>query len=315
MSIYVPWLADAARLTGYPVVEVAGWQGRGHGGFRVVEGVVLHHTADGPGEYPSLRVVRDGRADLVGPLCNYGLGRSGTIYVVAAGVAWHAGASRWVGFTDLNDEFLGIEAESAGTRDDWTAEQHDAYPRLVAAALYYMRRGADRAAGHKEVCLPAGRKIDPAFWNLAQHRDIVAAMLADPLHRIPRGGALPTGPGPVTTGRSEDLEMNIPVTYYAVDEKNNPTVPDPAGPAFRASVPCEMGATSQVIARSFVKWTAKWGAASFRVVAWSATAPIAEAPSGQDWWELPAAARSFTVEGMRQHAGVQVGASMISIPH
>lgn len=198
MTIMVPWLADAARLTGYPVVEVAGWRTRGHGGFRAVEGVVLHHTADGPGEYPSLRVVRDGRADLAGPLCNYGLGRSGTIYVVAAGVAWHAGASRWAGFTDLNDEFLGIEAESKGTLDDWTPAQHDAYPRLVAAALYYMRRDASRAAGHKEVCLPAGRKIDPAFWDLTGHRATVAGMLADPVRRIPRGGATASPPAPRT---------------------------------------------------------------------------------------------------------------------
>ena len=190
-GIMVPWLADAGRLTGYPVVEVNGWRTRGHGGFRAVEGVVGHHTADGPGEYPSLNIVTKGRADLAGPLCNYGLARSGTIYVVAAGVAWHAGASAWAGFTDLNDEFLGIEAESAGTRDDWTLAQRDAYPRLVAAALFYMRRGPDRFGGHKEVCLPKGRKIDPAFWDLAAFRARVAVLLGDPLHRIPKGPPTP----------------------------------------------------------------------------------------------------------------------------
>ncbi|WP_433505402.1 N-acetylmuramoyl-L-alanine amidase [Pseudonocardia halophobica] len=144
MGVRATWLVDAARLTGYPVNEGAGWRGRGHGDFRVLEGVVLHHTADGPtGIYPSLGVVRDGRAGLAGPLAN--LGRDGTIFVTAAGVAWHAGASRWAGSTDLNDEFLGIEAEPTGTRDDWTPQQRDCYPRLVAALLYYMRRGPDRA--------------------------------------------------------------------------------------------------------------------------------------------------------------------------
>jgi len=160
---FVPWLADAARSTGYPVVEVAGWRTRGHGGMRVVEGVVGHHTATShraAGDYPSLGIVTNGRADLAGPLCNLGLGRSGTVYVVAAGCAYHAGASRWAGFTDLNDEFLGIEAESAGT-GGWTPAQLDAYPKLVAALLRYMNRGADRYAGHKDVCLPVGRKIDP----------------------------------------------------------------------------------------------------------------------------------------------------------
>ena len=190
MGVRATWLVDAARLTGYPVSEVAGWRGRGHGDFRVLEGVVLHHTADGPtGIYPSLGVVHDGRAELAGPLANLGLGRDGTIFVIADGVGWHAGASTWAGFTDLNDEFLGIEAESTGTRDDWTPQQRDCYPRLVAALLFYIRRGADRACGHKECAVPGGRKIDPAFWDLSGMRRQVAYYLADPVARIPRLGS------------------------------------------------------------------------------------------------------------------------------
>lgn len=189
-GIWIAWLADAARLTGYKTVEVEGWRGHGHGGFRVVELVTGHHTADGPGEYPSLNIVRKGRADLAGPLSNYGLGRSGTIYVIAAGSCWHAGASRWAGFTDLNDEAIGIEAESRGTVDDWTPQQRDCYPRLVAACLYYMRRDSSRFCGHKECALPPGRKIDPAYWDLNAFRARVAWYLADPLRRIPRTAPL-----------------------------------------------------------------------------------------------------------------------------
>lgn len=187
-GIFVQWLADAARLTGYPVVEVTGWRDRGHGGFAAVEGVVTHHTG-GPkaGEYPSLAVVRDGRADLPGPLSAFGLGRSGTVYVIAAGVSWHAGASAWAGFSDLNSRFLGIEAESAGD-GSWTAEQRDAYPRLVAACLYYMRRDAGRVCAHRECALPAGRKPDPAGIDMGQFRARVAELLADPLNRIPLNG-------------------------------------------------------------------------------------------------------------------------------
>lgn len=210
-DVRASWLVDAARLTGYPVVEVAGWRGRGHGGFRAIETVVLHHTADGPGNYPSLRVVRDGRADLAGPLANYGLARDGSILVIADGVAWHAGASEWAGFVDLNDEGIGIEAESKGTVDDWTTEQLDAYPRLVAACLYYLHRDASRAAGHKEVCRPAGRKIDPAFIDLNAFRSRVAYLLGDPLGRIPR---FATAPAVQTAAPPKDSEMleNIPVT-------------------------------------------------------------------------------------------------------
>lgn len=189
MSIYIPWLADAARMTGYPVVELPQWRTRGHGGMRAVEVVVGHHTATSDkagGDYPSQRIVTSGRSDLPGPLCNLGLGRSGAVYIVAAGTAWHAGASTWCGFKDLNDESIGIEAESAGY-GGWTAAQRDAYPRLVAACLHYMRRGAERYGGHKDVCIPKGRKPDPVGIDTRWMQDTVRSYGNDP-NRIRRGG-------------------------------------------------------------------------------------------------------------------------------
>ncbi|GAY12026.1 N-acetylmuramoyl-L-alanine amidase [Pseudonocardia sp. N23] len=208
-GIYVPWLADAARLTGYPVAEVSGWRNRGHGGMTAVEGVVCHHTA-GPrtGEYPSLQVVRDGHAGLPGPLAHLGLGRSGTVYVIAAGLSYHAGDSGWAGLSSLNYRFIGIEAESTGAGSgDWTPEQVDCYPRLVAALLYFMRRNASRVCAHRECAIPKGRKIDPTGIDMTAFRGRVAALLADPLHRIPRGGA--SGAGPAPTLRPEDDVMYI----------------------------------------------------------------------------------------------------------
>lgn len=213
MSIFVPWLVDAAKLTGYPVVEIKGWQDRGHGGMTSVEGVVCHHTA-GPktGEYPSLTVVRDGRAGLVGPLANFGLGRSGTVYVNAAGLAYHAGTSAWAGFKDLNGKFLGIEAEDDGD-GTWTREQIDAYPRLCAALLYFMRRNSSRVCAHRECATPAGRKPDPTGINMNSFRSTVADLLTDPLRFIPLGGA-PTGGISVST-RDEVWQAPIPDLYTA----------------------------------------------------------------------------------------------------
>jgi N-acetylmuramoyl-L-alanine amidase len=181
------WLADASRMTGYPVVEVAGWQNRGHGAMSSFQGVVCHHTA-GPktGEYPSLAVVRDGRPGLSGPLAQLGLGRSGTVYVIASGLSYHAGVSAWAGFSSLNSTFIGIEAEDDGD-GIWTSEQLDCYPRLAAALCYYMGRSASRVCGHKECALPLGRKPDPAGINMNAFRDTVAYMLGDPTNRIPRG--------------------------------------------------------------------------------------------------------------------------------
>lgn len=168
MAIWVPWLVDAARQavagTGKQVIVSPGWQSRGHGGLRVVEVVVGHHTAtpeSAPGDYPSLAVVRDGRAGLAGPLAQYGLGRSGNVYVIAAGLCYHAGASAFAGFVDLNDESIGIEAEDSGD-GVWTPDQLLIYPRLVRACLDYIRRGVDRYASHRTVAVPAGRKNDPA---------------------------------------------------------------------------------------------------------------------------------------------------------
>lgn len=240
-GLFIPWLADAARLTGYPVVENAGWRTRGVPGsngqplpMRVCEGVVLHHTADGPtGDYPSLRVVRDGRSDLQGPLAHYGLARSGAIQVIASGLCYHAGASSWAGFSDLNDEFIGIEAEATGTTSDcWTDEQLDAYPRLVAAILYYLHRDASRAGGHKEVCLPRGRKIDPAFIDLNAFRAQVAHLLGDPLGRIPRFANSPALQAPP---KEAEMLENIPVTGSG---------------GFRYIIP--IGAASAVLSRAWV---------------------------------------------------------------
>ncbi len=64
MGIYVGWLADAAKMTGFPVIEVHGWRTRDHGGFRAVEGVAGHHTATSArakGDYPSQNMPADPR--------------------------------------------------------------------------------------------------------------------------------------------------------------------------------------------------------------------------------------------------------------
>jgi hypothetical protein len=156
-------LADACRKSGLPVVEVDGWATRGHGEFLGVNSIVLHHTATPKsyaGDYPSLRVVRDGRSDLPGPLSQLGLGRNGTVYVIAAGVAWHAGAT----FYPRQDNWhaIGIEAEHDGI-SPWPLIQHAAYVRLVAALVEHYGIALSNVQGHKEVAKPLGRKIDPNF--------------------------------------------------------------------------------------------------------------------------------------------------------
>ena len=173
-------LARVAKRTGYPVVEVKGWKKRGYGQMVKAESVMCHHTA-GPrtGNYPSLNVVTHGRPGIAGPLCNYGIGRDGTIYVVAAGRANHAGRvakTMW-----SNTRSIGIEAENTGTGETWSDAQLDAYVRLCAELCKEFKWPVtrDRVVGHKEAAVPRGRKIDPNFstpsLNMNQFRAYVKA--------------------------------------------------------------------------------------------------------------------------------------------
>lgn len=174
-------LATLAYETGYPVVELDGWQSRGHGPLGDhVGGVVLHHTA-GPepsqssSNFPSLEVVRDGRPGLAGPLAHYGIGYDGTIYVIAAGLAYHAGSGSWNGLSS-NAEVIGIEAEDSGN-GNWTPEQRDVYPRLVARICQFLGVNETGVCGHKEW---TPRKIDPAGINMSEFRAQVRGFLQSP---------------------------------------------------------------------------------------------------------------------------------------
>lgn len=167
-------LANVCRAAGLNVVEVDGWQSRGYLGRDLadVRGVLWHHTAAGRNFYqdaPSLGICTNGRSDLAGPLSQLVLGRSGTVYVVAAGLANHAGAGSAPGIpTDMgNYYFIGVEMESSGTAPyDWTPEQLAAVPVLGAALeRAYLEDQAewDRPQlGHKEYSSQG--KIDPAGW-------------------------------------------------------------------------------------------------------------------------------------------------------
>ncbi|MET9313835.1 N-acetylmuramoyl-L-alanine amidase [Kribbella sp. NPDC003505] len=156
-------LADVVRKSGLEVVEVSGWKTRGHGEMLGVEAIINHHTATpktADGDYPSLHVVRDGRKGLAGPLAQLGLGRSGKVYVIAAGVCYHAGATfeTW----QNNWHAIGIEAEHDGI-GPWPAAVYNAYIRLNWALCEGYDLPVSRIRGHKEVAEPLGRKTDPNF--------------------------------------------------------------------------------------------------------------------------------------------------------
>lgn len=166
--MYLTNLAAVLRSAGLRVVEVPGWQSRGRGPMIAARSITCHHTAGpkshSPGATPSLSVVTKGRSDLPGPLCHLYLSRDGVWYVVAAGRANHAGATReaWQG----NSYAIGIEAEAAGVPGvaaDWPEVQMLAYAQGCKALAEAYGIPVSRILGHKEVCAPQGRKPDPNF--------------------------------------------------------------------------------------------------------------------------------------------------------
>lgn len=156
-------MRQIARMTGYPIVEA--WSGHNAGPMKAVWGALCHHTGTPrtiAGDYPTLRVVRDGRPGLVNSLSAFGLGKSGTIYLISPLTSWHAGTGEYNGLTDGNGYLAGIEAESDGT--GWTPQQVDAYPRLVAAILVVIKQDDRWTTRHASWALPRGRKTDFAGW-------------------------------------------------------------------------------------------------------------------------------------------------------
>lgn len=116
------------REAGLTVVVVDGWLSRGRptGGFEPV-GTLNHHTgasARGWTRAKELAYAKwmflTGRSDLPAPLCQIALGRSGTVYLGAAGRANHAGvakASGSVGGGDGNRLYAGVEWMLSGTEE------------------------------------------------------------------------------------------------------------------------------------------------------------------------------------------------------
>jgi hypothetical protein len=154
--------------------RVPGYAGRA---FEPIGSLIHHTAAGGTSDLPSLSVCKFGRGTpgasnyLPGPLCQVLIGRRGTVAVITDGYGNHAGAGSHpaVG-TDGNRRLIGIEIENNGAGEPYPAVQYD-------AAVKVTRRLADRfgdlVLGHKEWCLPVGRKIDPSF-DMGEFRALVA---------------------------------------------------------------------------------------------------------------------------------------------
>lgn len=187
-------LADAFRSAGVPHTEEPGWLSRGLGQMSAVRTITIHHTAGG-NDSSDLRVVRDGRTGLPGPLAHILLRTDGTPHVVASGLCAHAGVSRAEDYR--NPYAVGIEAVHDGV-SPWPAAKYEGLVRTAGALVRHYGLEVSRVLGHKETCSPVGRKIDPNF-DMHQFRADVAAWLdsgrvAEPAPAEPLAVTTPKAP-------------------------------------------------------------------------------------------------------------------------
>lgn len=175
MSRWLDDLANVCRRTGFPVIEVDGWQRRARSGNKPYENgrpthIMAHHTASPPSS--------DGWDDVnyctfgadAAPLTNLYISRAPAIYVCAGGPTNTNGSGHdsWAGGVpddSMNSYALGIEGANNGTGEPWPEEQQRCYNALVIElrAAYGIPAGKVRA--HFEWA--PDRKIDtagPSRW-------------------------------------------------------------------------------------------------------------------------------------------------------
>ncbi|MER8263880.1 peptidoglycan-binding protein [Streptomyces griseus] len=238
-------LLAALHAEGVTVVEHPGWRthDRNHkGAWGPVNGVMIHHTVSS-GSAASVALCRDGHASLPGPLCQGVIDKAGTVHLISAGRANHAGGGdpdvlrRVVaedygdrppaprahdgsaGAVDGNARFYGFECVNLGDgRDPWPAVQLDAIERASAAICRAHGWSARSVIGHAEW---SAAKVDPRGFTMPSMRARVGSRLAAPARDTPTGpSAPPSKPGAPATPRYQPF----PGAHFFTARPSSPVV-------------------------------------------------------------------------------------------
>ncbi|MFD3982691.1 peptidoglycan-binding protein [Streptomyces griseus] len=238
-------LLAALHAEGVTVVEHPGWRthDRNHkGAWGPVNGVMIHHTVSS-GSAASVALCRDGHASLPGPLCQGVIDKAGTVHLISAGRANHAGGGdpdvlrRVVaedygdrppaprahdgsaGAVDGNARFYGFECVNLGDgRDPWPAVQLDAIERASAAICRAHGWSARSVIGHAEW---SAAKVDPRGFTMPSMRARVGSRLAAPARDTPTGpSAPPSKPGAPVTPRYQPF----PGAHFFTARPSSPVV-------------------------------------------------------------------------------------------
>ncbi|MEU7735402.1 peptidoglycan-binding protein [Streptomyces griseus] len=238
-------LLAALHAEGVTVVEHPGWRthDRNHkGAWGPVNGVMIHHTVSS-GSAASVALCRDGHASLPGPLCQGVIDKAGTVHLISAGRANHAGGGdpdvlrRVVaedygdrppaprahdgsaGAVDGNARFYGFECVNLGDgRDPWPAVQLDAIERASAAICRAHGWSARSVIGHAEW---SAAKVDPRGFTMPSMRARVGSRLAAPARDTPTGpSAPPSKPGAPATPRYQPF----PGAHFFTARPSSPVI-------------------------------------------------------------------------------------------
>ncbi|WP_331763238.1 N-acetylmuramoyl-L-alanine amidase (plasmid) [Streptomyces sp. NBC_01369] len=240
----------ALRAEGVRVVEVGNWRTHNRnskGAWGPLNGSIVHHTVT-KGTDATVRIVRDGYADLPGPLCHGMIAKNGQVHMVGWGRTNHAGGgdprvldqvvaesygarptpptrgnSNGV---DGNARFYGWECENLGDgKDPWPAAQYDAIVRVQAALCRAHKWSAKSVIGHLEW---SSDKVDPRGFNMADLRADVAERLKHPASWSP-GKTTPTPPKETPVSTTDDRVKALHSNLLAIGEIGTTAKGTPSG--------------------------------------------------------------------------------------
>lgn len=191
------------RAHGVPVKFHPGWESRGNGQSSAYQGLIWHHTATGFSvNAPSILV--NGRPDLSGPLCNTSGNSDGSVTLIAANPANHAGASggRSMGPLPRTGSFnrivWGHEIVYPGVQPMTDAQYRTATILGAVVSQILGRPNADWCRGHMETSITG--KWDPGYANGKTYD--LNKMRADTV-AVMRGGR-----PPATSDGDDELDAN-----------------------------------------------------------------------------------------------------------
>ena len=221
-------LAKLFRAEGIRVVEEPGWRTHGRPGTFAPVGIMNHHTgvkreaADGN----VVRLLREGRSDLAGPLCTAAPMETGTLHLISAGRCNHAGKGSQLVLkrvkadqppparsADLNDDLVGnglfyaFEVDHPGDGSPYEPKQIDCTVRANTALCRHHGWTANRCIHHAEW---TDRKIDMSYTG--DIRAQVAYRLKhtrfiDGLWRFPTATPSPTPTTPIPPAEDDDMAL------------------------------------------------------------------------------------------------------------